>query len=993
MIARPLLELLEAVKERVVIDVLRPPTLEMLDAQLRAAVDEGFPYSVIHFDGHGTFIAEDGDRERGYLLFEDAHGGQDAVSVDTFAPVVRQARVPLVVLNSCRSGMQGDRRTVDAIATRLSDDGVTSVVSMAYSVYVDTAAEFIAAFYRSLFDGKSASEAVSAGRRRLHRHPLRPSPKGRLPLQDWIVPVHYARGSLAFPALAGSSKAKLPTLDAMLDARRVNRSANGSASGNAADAALLAVGRFVGRDEEIFSLERVLRTQHVVVVHGFGGTGKTELAKGFARWWQQSGALGNPDWVFFHSFVPGTAEFGLDRVLSEIGSALYDDFMAKTTGPEERRELVLGLLKQHRMLLIWDNFESVFSMPDPGRATPPMPPTERALMRDFLTELTAGAQSGVIITSRNEEEWLGSGPEPIRRLRLGGLPRDEAVELADALLEPYPGSKAWRAHPDFETLLDWVDGHPLTLRLLLPQLEHKHPSTLLAEIRGIGQLPEGFSGPDRLHSLSVSIKYSLDHLDKALHWRLPALSLFEGVVDRDVLALLSKATGVPERFAEISSEAWTATLRQLTAIGLLTPIDAGMYRLHPALPAYLAADWQAASGTGYSAERARAEESLLSAYTMFAEWLDIQLRTGDAPLASFLVSWQWRTMGTMVSAALRLSRFDDAQSLLTPMLWYFERRGLVEEMRNWLKRCMREVKEAAVEASDTENPAASLWYFAMSALGGIELDQDMHAARAIYEKLCLDLERLTPTAKQKGYLGTAYHQLGITLNALGLLDEAQSRLEKSLEIKREIGDDSQVSGTIYTLSVIALKRGDERAALKWCNQALEVSTRLGDQEGIAKSNYQLGRIAQYRGELAEAEEYYRSCFEIEITLDDRSGACGTIYQMGRIALIAGNAREAERRYRESLKIAESIRFLPVIGMNYDALGDLARLHDLDAAEAWYRKSLAIWQSMHDERRVAMTYRQLAEVAEALGRLDEAAELHRLGRAAAATAGATEEAKG
>ena len=38
-----------------------------------------------------------------------------------------------------------------------------------------------------LFAGDTVSAAVTAGRQRLFRHPGRPSPKGDLPLADWVV--------------------------------------------------------------------------------------------------------------------------------------------------------------------------------------------------------------------------------------------------------------------------------------------------------------------------------------------------------------------------------------------------------------------------------------------------------------------------------------------------------------------------------------------------------------------------------------------------------------------------------------------------------------------------------------------------------------------------------------------------------------------------------------------------------------------------------------
>ena len=53
MIARPLLERPEAVRGKVDLVVLRPPTLDALREALAAATEAREPFQVVHFDGHG----------------------------------------------------------------------------------------------------------------------------------------------------------------------------------------------------------------------------------------------------------------------------------------------------------------------------------------------------------------------------------------------------------------------------------------------------------------------------------------------------------------------------------------------------------------------------------------------------------------------------------------------------------------------------------------------------------------------------------------------------------------------------------------------------------------------------------------------------------------------------------------------------------------------------------------------------------------------------
>ena len=64
MVARPLLERLEAVRGEVDLTVLRPPTFDALGQAVRRAADAGEPFHVVHFDGHGAMPGRSGRRGR-----------------------------------------------------------------------------------------------------------------------------------------------------------------------------------------------------------------------------------------------------------------------------------------------------------------------------------------------------------------------------------------------------------------------------------------------------------------------------------------------------------------------------------------------------------------------------------------------------------------------------------------------------------------------------------------------------------------------------------------------------------------------------------------------------------------------------------------------------------------------------------------------------------------------------------------------------------------
>ena len=102
-------------------------------------------------------------------------------------------------------------------------------------------------------------------------------------------------------------------------------------------------------------------------------------------------------------------------------------------------------------------------------------------------------------------------------------------------------------------------------------------------------------------------------------------------------------------------------LEDAARVGLLTGLGAGMYRIHPALPGYLAAGWHAEDPGGYDQEREACEQALCTACAAFSRWLTGQIESGDAALAYAIIGLQRRTLGAMLGHALDHHAWDDAE--------------------------------------------------------------------------------------------------------------------------------------------------------------------------------------------------------------------------------------------------------------------------------------------------------------------------------------------
>ena len=299
-IARPMLDALKPLQGLVNLKVLRPPSFAEFEKELNAH-RQGF-YHIVHFDGHGSF-RPDGEPQfqldaagQGQLVFETLEGKADVVSADRIAQSLTDCRVPVFVLNACKSAQEGEDE-FSSVATRFISAGAKGVVAMAYNVRVEAAKHFMARFYSELVRGANISTAVAAGRLSVLNLPQRLSPRGERQLQDWLVPVLYQQE----PYTPFTSQVPSASLDDLL--RQVETTSNSEQRTPNAELPPPGAYGFIGRSTEILQLERAFRQNPIVLLKGMGGVGKTQLALEFARWLTET--QGRPGGIFFTSFEQG----------------------------------------------------------------------------------------------------------------------------------------------------------------------------------------------------------------------------------------------------------------------------------------------------------------------------------------------------------------------------------------------------------------------------------------------------------------------------------------------------------------------------------------------------------------------------------------------------------------------------------------------------------------------------------------------------------------
>ena len=198
---KALFEALDPLGPSVRVDFCRPPTLKQMEEMLRAAEQAEDPYDLVHFDGHGTFLPQS---QIGALCFEEPDDGSgdsttDLVPAERLGTLLANYRIPLVVLEACRSATVGRTAVFRSVAPRLIQAGVGSVLSMGHAVHVEAARLLLDRFYREIVRGTTIGHAVAQARSALISTPARwleTGPRARtITLNDWFLPHLYQRNA------------------------------------------------------------------------------------------------------------------------------------------------------------------------------------------------------------------------------------------------------------------------------------------------------------------------------------------------------------------------------------------------------------------------------------------------------------------------------------------------------------------------------------------------------------------------------------------------------------------------------------------------------------------------------------------------------------------------------------------------------------------------------------------------------------------------------
>ncbi|GAB3137477.1 hypothetical protein GCM10027290_03270 [Micromonospora sonneratiae] len=277
----PMLTVAAQAPETLRLDLLHPPTMDRLREVLTTQGD----YSIVHFDGHGFFRpgAVSAKLASG-LVLERADGRPDLVAAADFAAAVAVDRIPVVVLNACRSAHRSTDPSVRTVASALLAGGIPEVLAMTHNVPAMVASRFMSAFYRSVGRRETPARAASAGRRAVLDLVRQPSTRLGLTRPFQVMPVLYRQDARSAPIVDAPSSADGPPPAHAPAPGPVATPVAVPAPKHESDDEFDDLDMVMYRDDEVTHLDRQLMSAVPVVVHAPVGGGKSTFLRSYARY-------------------------------------------------------------------------------------------------------------------------------------------------------------------------------------------------------------------------------------------------------------------------------------------------------------------------------------------------------------------------------------------------------------------------------------------------------------------------------------------------------------------------------------------------------------------------------------------------------------------------------------------------------------------------------------------------------------------------------------
>lgn len=566
------------------------------------------------------------------------------------------------------------------------------------------------------------------------------------------------------------------------------------------------VSSFVGREQQVRDVRKLLRDNRLVTLTGPGGTGKSRLSV-------QVGFDLLPhfrDGVFLVTLA-GISDPDL------VPAAAAQALGVRQQGVGSLESAVRQHLASRDLLLILDNFEHVLSA------------------AFFVSDLMASTTLlKILVTSRAPLRLSSEQEYPVPPLSLppesrpGGLESLRTSEAVTLFLQ-----RARAVRPDFQLtrqnaeeiarICRRLDGLPLALELAAARIRTLEPSEVARRLdRSLSLLTGGARDlPARQQTLRNAIAWSYDLLEPPLQDLFSKLGVFAGGFSLEAAEAICCDDALDQLEVLAEQSLVRTTLDQFGArYVMLNPVRE------------------------YAREKLESTGAAAETLRRHAEYfLDLAERAGGELQGPSQVEWLRRlesendNLRAVMGWALANGE-DRIAARLGWALWMF-----------WWLHGHHQEGRTSMEALLRREPADAERCRAVAVAGAMAVVQADHATANAWFREGIALARQIGDVE---CLAFCLQSLGLSCLNTMEWDEATSALQEALALYEQQGNLMMSAGSRTNLGTAAFMQGRLEEAEKHTGEGLALARRLGDPLGKYFGLYTLAQVAMVRGDLGKA---------------------------------------------------------------------------------------------------------------------------------------------
>ncbi|HEV8558382.1 MAG TPA: BTAD domain-containing putative transcriptional regulator [Actinophytocola sp.] len=731
---------------------------------------------------------------------------------------------------------------------------------------------------------------------------------------------------------------------------------------------------FVGRDDDVAQVGKLLGEFRLTTLTGPGGSGKTRLATEVARTLVEQ----TPDGVWLVELAPVTDGADVPQaVLSALG--LREQALGGPAPAGEPADRLVAALRGRGAVLIMDNCEHVIG-------------AVAALADRLLGECP---RLRILATSREPLAITGEALWPVEPLALPPRDADLTGAMAHAAVRLL-GDRAAAARPGFavtEATLPAVvrvcralDGMPLAIELAAARLRTLSVEQLASRL------------DDRFQLLTGGARTALPRhqtLRAVVDWSWEMLSAAERVVLRR-LAVFSGGASVEAAGRVCGTGRELDLLDALTDKSLLVTAGDGRYRMLETIKAYGLVKLDEAG------ERETVRLAHATYFAELAEQADPHLRRAGQLLWLDRLAAEHDNITSAVRGAIAAGDAGTAARLVAAAAWYW-----------WLSGHKAEGSELAAAAlavpGPAENGALAMAYAASVLFATAGLGDERATADHLHKALVLARQAKSPhpllrflepldVLLQSSTTGTpvAPDALDVLVSdpdpwvrAQTLLSRARMRIfsgaphaEAEADIAaglaefQAIGERWGIAFALSTLADLVAQRGDLTAAITHYEQAIDVVTEVGTVEDGVWMRARQAQLYWLRGDHAGSAVALAAAERDAGRAGWPDALAGLAGAKAELALWQGDPVEARAQLGRAEAAVRHIAVHPVwTARALGAHGSLDALAgDLDSARARHAEALRIAVQSGHAPTIAQMLVAVADLALRQGKPGEAARL-------------------